>query len=73
MKIDCRKLDLVLARRCMNDADLREGTSPQTLKRIRRGAEVKPKTVDNIAQQLGVDPAEIIETNTRKEARHEHL
>lgn len=61
MKIDIQKLDLALARRCMNDADLRKGTSPETLKRIRRGAEVKPKTIGNIARQLEVDPIDIIE------------
>lgn len=60
MKIDTARLDLILARRCMNTADLREGTSPQTLKRIYHGAEVKPKTVGRIASALGVDPAEII-------------
>lgn len=60
MKIDTARLDLVLARRCMSKAELRDGTSPQTLKRIYRGAEVKPKTVGRIASALGVDPAEII-------------
>ena len=61
MKIDTARLDLVLARCCMNAADLRNGTSPQTLKRIYRGEEVKPKTVGRIAAALGVDPAEIME------------
>ena len=61
MKIDVKKLDLALARQCKSTIDLHNGTSPQTLKRIRRGEEVKPKTVGRIARALGVDVEEIIE------------
>ena len=61
MKINPQKLDLLLARRCMNKADLRKGTSPQTLKRISKGEELLPRTVGNIARQLGVDPIDLIE------------
>ena len=64
MKIDTMKLDLQLARRCMSLRDLRESTSPQTLTRIRRGEDVKPKTLGRIAQALNIDPAEIIEGGT---------
>ena len=64
MKIDTMKLDLQLARRCMSLGDLRESTSPQTLTRIRRGEDVKLKTLGRIAQALDVDPAEIIEGGT---------
>ncbi|MBD5101931.1 MAG: helix-turn-helix domain-containing protein [Subdoligranulum sp.] len=60
MKIDAKKLDLALAKRCMNLSDLREGSSQQTLKRIRRGEEVKPATAGRIARALGVDVSEII-------------
>ncbi len=38
-----------------------EGVSPQTITRIRSGADVKPVTVGKIAKALGVDPAELIE------------
>lgn len=61
MKIDNHKLDMVLAKRCMNLRDLRAGTSPQTLTRIRRGEDVLPATLGRIAKVLGVDPAELIE------------
>ena len=61
MKIDVRKLNMMLARRCMALTDLRSGTSPQTLTRIMRGEEVKPRTVGRIANALGVDVADIIE------------
>ena len=64
MRIDPQKLDLYLARRCMSEAELRKGTSPQTLLKIRRGLEVKPKTVGIIANALQVDVTDIIDTNT---------
>lgn len=61
MKIDNQKLDMILARRCMSRCDLRDGSSPQTLMRIKKGEDVKPKTAGRIARALGVDVAEIIE------------
>lgn len=62
MKIDNSKLELTLARRCMVLSALRgEGLSPQTITRIRNGADVKPITLGKLAKALGVDPAEIIE------------
>ena len=61
MRIDTQKLDLFLARSCKSMTDLRDGSSPQTLLRIRRGDEVKPKTVGRIAKALGCDPADIID------------
>ncbi len=64
MRIDPQKLDLCLARRCMSEAELRKGTSPQTLQKIRRGLDVKPKTVGIIANTLQVDVTDIIENAT---------
>ena len=73
MKVDPKKLELHLARACMSEVDLRNGTSPQTLLRIRRGMEVKPKTVGKIALALGVDVIDIIEntaaTKTKQSSR----
>jgi len=61
MKIDNRKLDLLLANQCKAITDLRsEGLSPQTLTRLRRGEEVKPKTVGKLALSLGVPVEDII-------------
>lgn len=64
MRIDPKKMELYLARKCMSEADLRAGTSPQTLLRIRRGMEVKPKTVGRIAKALDCDPTDIIQDAT---------
>ncbi|NBH78884.1 hypothetical protein D3Z52_12025 [Clostridiaceae bacterium] len=64
MRIDPKKMELYLARACMSETDLRNGTSPQTLLRIRRGMEVKPKTVGRIARALGVDVTDIIQDAT---------
>ena len=63
MRIDNHKLDLLLARRCMSRRDLRDcnGASPQTMQRIGKGEDIKPKTAGRIARALGVDVAEIIE------------
>lgn len=61
MKIDNRKLEMWLARRCITLSSLRcDGVSPQTITRIRGGVDVKPVTVGKIAKALGVDPMEII-------------
>lgn len=67
MKIDNRKLDLLLARQCMSRRDLRDrnGASPQTLQRIGKGEDVKPKTAGRIARALGVDVTEIIEQEAK--------
>lgn len=61
MRIDNNKLNLLLAKRCMNLRDLRAGTSSNTLTRIRRGENVLPATIGRIAKALDVDPADIIE------------
>jgi len=61
VKINNQKLDMILARRCMSRCDLRDGTSPQTLMRIKKGLDVKPKTAGRIARALDVDIAEIVE------------
>ena len=56
------KLDLLLARRRKSLTDLRsEGLSPQTLTRIRRGKDVKPKTAGSVASALEVDVLDIIQ------------
>ena len=61
MQVDSHKLDLILARRRKSLQELRgEGLSPQTLTRIRRGEDVKPKSIGTLAEVLGVDVSEII-------------
>lgn len=61
MRIDLNRLDLILARKCKTMSDLKDGVSPQTLTRIRRGEEVKPCTLGKIARALGVDVTEILD------------
>ena len=62
MKVDGHKLDLLLARQRKSLRELRgKGVSPQTLTRIRRGEDVKPKTVGGVAAALGVDVEDILE------------
>ena len=63
MRIDPKKLELHLARKCMSETDLRNGTSPQTLLRIRRGMEVKPKTAGPLCRAFGVDGNHNIDKN----------
>lgn len=61
MRVDTKKLEIHLAKNCMSEADLRTGTSPQTLSRIRKGMEVRPKTIGKIAKALNVPVTDIIE------------
>lgn len=60
MKIDKAKLDMALAKRCINLRSLRADMSAQTLSRIRQGADVRPATLGKLARALGCNPAELI-------------
>lgn len=58
-------LDLALARQRKGIRELcGNSVSRASISRIRRGENVKPKTVGCIAQALGVDPVEIIMQDT---------
>ena len=61
MKIDLYKLDISLARRCKNMSYLRESVSPSTLKKIKRGGDIRPDVMGRIARMLDVDVTEIME------------
>ena len=50
MKVDRKKLELAMARACMNSADLPAAAGLP-----------RPGTLGRIAKALGVDPAELIE------------
>ena len=52
MVIDAAKLDIALAKRCKAMSALRAGVSPQTLRKIRRGGDVRPDVVGRVAQIL---------------------
>ena len=65
MNIDCTKLDLALARAGLdiNELCTKSGIPIITFSQVRRGIrKPHPKTVGRIAAALGVDPAELIET-----------
>jgi len=64
MKIDMRKVFIVMARKCINDKDMLKasGVPFATWNQIKTGkCTPKPATIGKIAKGLGVDPEEIIE------------
>lgn len=63
MKLNRKKLELAMARVCMNSADLpnASGLPRPTVQNAIVGKSVRPATAGKIARALGVDPAEIIE------------
>lgn len=62
MKADKSKMQLAMARACMNPQDLaRCAEMPtQTLNRVLRERSVRPATIGRIAKALGVDVSEIM-------------
>ena len=63
MKVNRQKLDLAMARACMQTADLPKAAQlPRpTVNNAIVGRSVRPATVGKIARALGVDVADIIE------------
>lgn len=64
MKVNRKKLELAMARACMNSADLPAAAQlPRpTVQNAITGRNIRPGTLGKIAKALGVDPADIIET-----------
>lgn len=62
MKVDRKKLDILMARNCMGINDLEKAGIPRTTfnNMNRRNNELLPKTVGKIAKALNVDVTEII-------------
>ena len=62
MKVDRKKLELAMARACMNSADLPAATGlPRpTVQNAIVGKGVRPGTAGRIARALGVDVTEIL-------------
>ncbi len=58
MKINKKKIQIAMARNCMNTVDLQKTT---TVDNVVSGKNVRPGTVGRIAKALGVDVTEIIE------------
>ena len=63
MKANKRKLELALARSCMNTADLVcvAAMPAPTVKKVLSGRSVRPATLGLIAKALGVDPEDLID------------
>lgn len=63
MIVNRRKLELAMARACMNAADLQKAAemSRPTLNNAIVGKDVRTATVGKIARALGVDPEEIVD------------
>lgn len=63
MKVDKKKLELAMARACMNTEDLAvKAAMPRpTVNNVITGRNVRPGTLGRLAAALGVDPEEIIE------------
>ena len=62
MKADKKKLELEMARACMNPGDLAKaaGVPRTTLNNFLRGNNPRPATLGRVAKALGVDPSELI-------------
>lgn len=63
MRVDKQKLELAMARACMNAADLQKAADiPRpTLNNVIVRREVRPATVGKIARALNVDVTELLE------------
>ncbi len=63
MKASREKLELAMARACMNATDIakKSGMPEPTVKNVISGRNVKPRTFGRFAQVLNCDPSEIIE------------
>lgn len=62
MKADRKKLELAMARSCLNPQGLADPAEmpAQTVNRVLLGRGVRPATLGRVAKALGVDPADII-------------
>lgn len=62
MIVDRKRLELAMARACMNSADLPAAAElPRpTVQNAIVGKSVRPGTLGRIAKALGVDPAELL-------------
>lgn len=61
MKVSMSKLDVILAEQCKTTANLSPGISTKTIKKIRRGDDIRSDSVGRIAKTLGVSVADILE------------
>ena len=71
MKADRKKLELAMARACMESRDLpvAAGIPRGTVQNVIVGKAVRPATLGRVAKALGVDPGGIVEAENEKGAR----
>ena len=64
MKANRKKLQIAMARACMNSSDLPAAAKlpKATVQNVITGRNIRPATIGKIAKALGVDPVDIIET-----------
>lgn len=62
MRLNKQKLELAKARACMGQKELEEAGITRSVQNRALNGEISPKTAGRIAKALGVDVAEIIET-----------
>jgi len=62
MKVDRKKLELAMARACMNTRDLQIASELQrpTLNGVLAGRDVRPGTIGRVAAALKIDVTEIL-------------
>ena len=62
MHVDSKKIQIIMARKCMNKKCFAEkaGITPLTISKVLSGRNARADTVGLMAQALGVDPSEII-------------
>lgn len=58
MKADRKKVEVAMARACMNPGDIVKATQmrPGTVRKVLKGESVRPSTLGRVAKSLGVDP-----------------
>lgn len=63
MRLNTRKIQLIMAKACINQASLagRAGISRQTMSAVMNGRNCRPELLGKIAKALEVEPEEIIE------------
>lgn len=59
------KMELAMARACMNSKDIaKKANMPEpTVKNVLTGRNVKPRTLGKVARALGCDATDILEAN----------
>lgn len=61
MKVDRKKFEKELAKNCKSRADfINAGIPSTTFQNVKRGNEVRPKTIGKILQVLGCDVTDIL-------------